>query len=172
VPKTSPHRPGRIVGVWRPICGRGGLLKELWCLDDGTNTNTGTQTPVTMGDDVLLPLLTELMDVCRVNHFPQGNDLRATLFKNLVGMAHGLGKKRFKRHYLELVTELLFATLEVEHGRHSSSFRTDDARDGNQLAVHAAEQCCEELSVLVGSMIFRGRLDDGQQEMYDSVLQK
>mmetsp|Transcript_2359 Transcript_2359/g.2511 ORF Transcript_2359/g.2511 Transcript_2359/m.2511 type:complete len:163 (+) Transcript_2359:385-873(+) len=125
-----------------------------------------------MEDDVLLPLLTELMDVCRVNHFPQGNDLRTTLFKNLVGMAHGLGKKRFKRHYLELVTELLFATLEVEHGRHSSNFRTDDARDGNQLAVHAAEQCCEELSELVGGMIFRGRLDDGQQEMYDSVLQK
>lgn len=69
-------------------------------------------------------------------------------------------------------TELLFATLEVEHGRHSSSFRTNDARDGNQLAIHAAEQCCEELSQLVGRMIFRGRLDDGQQEVYDSVLQK
>eukprot|EP00592_Proboscia_alata_P022528 CAMPEP_0194424418 /NCGR_PEP_ID=MMETSP0176-20130528/23691_1 /TAXON_ID=216777 /ORGANISM="Proboscia alata, Strain PI-D3" /LENGTH=162 /DNA_ID=CAMNT_0039234167 /DNA_START=104 /DNA_END=592 /DNA_ORIENTATION=+ len=125
-----------------------------------------------MEDDVLLPLLTELMDVCRVNHFPQGNDLRTTLFKNLVGMAHGLGKKRFKRHYFELVTELLFATLEVEHGPHSSNFRTDDARDGNQLAIHAAEKCCEELSELVGSMIFRGRLDDGQQEVYDSVIQK
>eukprot|EP00592_Proboscia_alata_P017987 CAMPEP_0194413052 /NCGR_PEP_ID=MMETSP0176-20130528/11554_1 /TAXON_ID=216777 /ORGANISM="Proboscia alata, Strain PI-D3" /LENGTH=163 /DNA_ID=CAMNT_0039216173 /DNA_START=63 /DNA_END=554 /DNA_ORIENTATION=- len=125
-----------------------------------------------MGDDILLPLLTELMDECRVNHFPQGNDLRATLFKNLVGMAHGLGKKQFKRHYLELITELLFATLEVEHGLHSSNFRTDDARDGNQLAVHAAEQCCEELSELVGGMIFRGRLYDGQQEVYDSVLIK
>jgi len=110
------------------------------------------QTPVTMEDDVLLPLLTELMNVCRVNHFPQGNDLRATLFKALVGIAHGVGKQRFKRHYLELITELLFATLEVEHGRHSS-FRTDDAQDGNQLAIHAAEQCCEALSELVGSMI-------------------
>jgi len=114
------------------------------------------QTPVTMEDDVLLPLLTELMNVCRVNHFPQGNDLRATLFKALVGIAHGVGKQRFKRHYLELITELLFATLEVEHGRHSSNFRTDDARDGNQLVIHAAEQCCEELSELVGGMIFRG----------------
>jgi len=84
----------------------------------------------------------------------------------------GLGKQRFKRRYLEVITELLFATLKVEHGRHSSGFRNDDVRDGNQLAIHAAEQCCEELSELVGGMIFRGRLDDGQQEVYDSVLQK
>ena len=60
----------------------------------------------------------------------------------------------------------------MEHGRHSNVFRTDDTRDGNQLAIHAAEQCCEELSELVGRMIFRGRLDDDQAEVYDSVLIK
>ena len=60
----------------------------------------------------------------------------------------------------------------MEHGRYSDGIRTDDTQDDNQLVIHVAKQCCEELSELVGSIIFRGRLDDDQADIYDSVLQK
>jgi len=49
------------------------LLNQFCNPCNATNTNgIGTQTPVSMGDDVLLPLLTELMDVCRVKHNSPG----------------------------------------------------------------------------------------------------
>ena len=47
-----------------------------------------------------------------------------------------------------------------------------DSGTASALSKHAAGQCCEELGTLVGAGIFRGRLEDYQQEIYDRAMQK
>lgn len=112
----------------------------------------------TLSDDVVLPLLTELADVCRVKHFPQIDDLRTTLWRQLPAIAASLGKQRFKRIYLELFLDLLMQNLEEQ--------------TASALSKHAAGQCAEELAALVGMSIFRGRLDDFQQEVFDRAMRE
>jgi len=109
-------------------------------------------------DEELVPLLRDLADVCRVQHFPQSDDLRTTLWRNLPGMAMALGKQRFKSKYLEIFMELLFTNLE--------------SRTASALSKHAAGQCAEELANLVGVAIFRARLDDYQRETYDQTMRE
>jgi len=114
--------------------------------------------PIYLSDDELLPLMRELADVCRVQHFPQSSELRATLWRQLPAMANALGKQRFKRLYLDVFLDLMFSNLE--------------ARTASQLSIHAAGQCAEELASLVGVSIFRARLEDYQREIYDRVVQE
>lgn len=140
---------------WEATDGAIYLLRELTvlgCDKDSVNPD------LVMTDDMLLPLLTELADVCRVQHFPQGDDLRATLWRQLPGMAVALGKQRFKRLYLDIFMDLLISNLE----------RTT----ASALSKHAAGQCAEELAQLVGPSIFRGRLDDYQQAAYDRAMRE
>jgi len=112
---------------------------------------------VTFDDNVLLPLLTELADVCRVQHFPQADELRTTLWRQLPPMASALGKQRFKRLYLEIFLDLLCRDLQ--------------SRTASQLAQHAAGQCAAELADLVGEGILRGRLEtESQRRALDEVL--
>lgn len=126
------------------------LLKEL-CVKSGTHDM--------LNDDALLPLLTELADVCRVQHFPQSDELRTTLFKLLPDMAHALGKQRFKAMYLEVFVDLMFRTIE--------------SRSASALAQHAARQCALELAQLVGPAIFRARLaDEMQQRAFDEIVRE
>ena len=120
--------------------------------------NENDNAAVVLTDEELVPLLRELADVCRVRHFPQSDDLRATLWRNVPIMARALGKARFKSKYLEIFTELLFSSLE--------------SRTASALSQHAAGQCAEELSQLVGVAIFRARLDDYQRETFDRVLRE
>lgn len=119
-------------------------------------TAEGTPTPIS--DDELVPLLKELADVCRVQHFPQSDDMRATLWKNVPVIAQALGKQRFKSRYLDIFMELLFSNLE--------------SRSASQLSQHAAGQCAEELASLVGAGIFRGRLEDYQRDCFDRVMRE
>jgi hypothetical protein len=128
------------------------LIRELVI----RGTAEGTTTPLT--DDELIPLLQELADVCRVQHFPQSDDLRATLWKTVPVIAQALGKQRFKSHYLEIFMDLLFSNLE--------------SRSASQLSQHAAGQCAEELASLVGTSIFRGRLEDYQRDCFDRVMRE
>jgi HEAT repeat len=122
-------------------------------------------SPPLLTDKELVPLLRELADVCRVRHFPQGDDLRTTLWRNLPLMARALGKDRFKRHYMELFMDLLFYNLDTSSRGGGSA--------ASQLSYHAAGQCAEELSMLVGPGIFRGRLEeDCQREILDQVLRE
>jgi hypothetical protein len=116
------------------------------------------ESPTPLADEILLPMLRELADVCRVQHFPQSDDLRTTLWRNLPGMAEALGKQRFKRLYLDVFQNLLFSSL--------------DARSSSQLSQHAAGQCAEELADLVGRTIFRARLEDDQRDTLDRVLRE
>jgi len=111
------------------------------------------------GDGIALrPLLEEMADVCRVKHFPRSDDLRTTLWKNLPPLARALGKTRFKRNYLQVFLNLLMENL-------------DERRETSQLSIHAAGQCADELSVLVGVGIFRGRLEeDWQRDAFDRVM--
>jgi hypothetical protein len=109
-----------------------------------------------LSDEIVLPLLTELADVCRVKHFPQGDDLRTTLWRQLPSIATTLGKQRFKRLYLELFLDLMMQNLEES--------------TASALSKHAAGQCAEELAQLVGPRIFRGRLDDFQQAAFDQAM--
>ena len=116
----------------------------------------GSPTPLT--DNDLLPLMQELADVCRVQHFPQGDDLRQTLWRQLPAMAQALGKQRFKRLYLEIFMDLLLRNME--------------SRTASQLSIHAAGQCAEELAEFIGPSIFRARLDDFQRETFDKVMRE
>lgn len=112
-----------------------------------------------LSDEVLLPLLQELADVCRVSHFPQGDDLRATLWRQLPAMMESVGKQRCKRLYLEVFLDLLMRNME--------------SRTASAISKHAAGSCAYELSQLVGPNIFRGRLyDDYQRETLDRVLRE
>jgi len=111
-----------------------------------------------LSDEIVLPLMTELADVCRVKHFPQGDDLRTTLWRQLPSIASTLGKQRFKRLYLELVLDLMMQNLEES--------------TASALSKHAAGQCAEELAQLVGPAIFRGRLDDFQREAFEQAMRE
>lgn len=137
---------------WEATDGCVYLIRELVvrCCSDESKTK--------LSDEQLQTLLRELVDVCRVQHFPQADDLRATLWRQVPEMAQALGKDRFKRHYLEIFVDLLFRTL--------------DQRTASQLSKHAAGQCADELAKLVGPTIFRGRLDDYQRQLLDQVLQE
>lgn len=145
---TRPKAP------WEATDGCVYLLRELTTVGCGEGNSN---SDLTMTDEVLLPLLTELADVCRVQHFPQGDDLRATLWRQLPSMAMALGKQRFKRLYLDIFLDLLMSNLQ----------RTT----ASALSKHAAGQCAEELAQLVGTPIFRGRLDDYQQVTFDKAMQ-
>lgn len=107
---------------------------------------------VPIDDSDLMPLMVELVDAVRVKHFPQADDLRATLWKCLPVMAKGLGKKRFKGKYLNMFLDSMVNSLER----------------GNPASQHAASLCAKELGTLVGNMIFMGRVrevvgDSGEQ---------
>lgn len=144
---TRPKAP------WEATDGCIYLMRELVqvCSDDQSNQ-------LELKDDTLLPLFKEMLDVCRVKHFPQADDLRATLFRQLPAIARALGKQRFKRIYLQLILDIIIDTL--------------DSGTASALSKHAAGQCCEELGTLVGAGIFRGRLEDYQQEIYDRAMQE
>ena len=112
-----------------------------------------------LSDELLLPLLQEMADTCRVSHFPQSDELRATLWRQLPGMMMAVGKVRCKRLYLEVFLDLLMRNLE--------------SRTASAISKHAAGACAYELSVLVGPNIFRGRLyDDYHKEILDRVLRE
>lgn len=131
------------------------MLRELCIL----SASPEMPAQVDLSDKVLMPLLTELADVCRVQHFPQSHELRATLWHQLTPMAYALGKERFKRLYLDIFIELLMSNLE--------------SRTATALSKHAAGQCAEELANLVGVGIFRGRIqDDFQREIFDSTMEE
>ncbi|KAL7578252.1 hypothetical protein ACA910_012671 [Epithemia clementina (nom. ined.)] len=117
---------------------------------------------VKLSDAEIKEWLQELADVCRVRHFPQADDMRATLWRQLPVIAKALGKQRFKRNgFLEIFVDMLFANMD-SHGSTAS-----------QLCQHAAGQCAEELAELMGVAIFRGRLeDDYQRELFDRVMQE
>lgn len=138
------------------------LLREL-CVRFG-NANVGAKrSDVVVDDTVLLPLMTELVDVCRLSHYPQSDDLRTTLWKQLPPIAEALGKRRFKGVYLDLFVELLAKNLDNSSGSGAT-----------QLSIHAAGQCAEELATLIGVGVFRGRLGDtnGGQNAFDRVMEE
>ena len=161
-PKLRKGGAGRIgctnCGIDRP--------KAPWEATDGCiylireyvirRTIHGTTIPIS--DDELIPLCTELADVCRVRHFPQSDEMRATLWKCLPLIAATLGQQRFKNQYLEIFMDLLFCNLE------SSS--------ASQLSHHAAGQCAEELALLIGMNMFRARLEDHQRQIFDRIVQE
>lgn len=112
-----------------------------------------------LSDNILLPLLQEVADTCRASHFPQSDELRATLWRQLPGMMNAVGKLRCKRLYLEVFLDLLMRNLE--------------SRTASAISKHAASACAYELSTLVGPNIFRGRLyDDYQKEILDRALRE
>jgi hypothetical protein len=121
------------------------------------------QIPALQNDgdtNILIPLLTELTDVCRLQHFPQAEDLRATLWRQLPVMAQALGKQRFNRRYLDLFLDLLLTHLQAR------SVSTP-------LSWHAAAHCADELANFCGRAIFRARLDDfGQKQTFDQAMQQ
>jgi len=104
--------------------------------------------------------MTELVEACRVKHFPQSDELRTTLWKQLPVIANALGKQRFKRIYLQMFMDMIIDNL-------------DEKSHATQLSVHAAGQCAEELSSLVGQGIFRGRLEEEwQRDILDRVMEE
>jgi len=133
-----------------------GCLYLLHELIETCSRPDSIQPPIS--DDILLPLLQELADTCRVSHFPQSDELRTTLWRQLPGMMVAIGKVRCKRLYLEVFLDLLMKNLE--------------SRTASALSKHAATTCAYELSNLVGPNIFRGRLyDEYQKDIFDKAIQ-
>ena len=149
---TAPELP------WEATDGIIYMLREL-CVRFA-NVDDSEREDVVMSDKVLLPLMTELADVSRLSHYPQSDDLRTTLWRQLPSIAEAIGKRRFKGLYLDLFIELLAKNLDDRHGTGAS-----------QLSIHAAGQCCEELANLIGVGIFRGRLEAvGAERAFDTVM--
>lgn len=146
---------------WEATDGCVYLLREL-CVRFANQDDTEREG-IIMTDDVLVPLLTELADVCRLSHYPQSDDLRTTLWRQLPPIAEALGKRRFKRMYLDLFVELLAKNLDDRYGSGAS-----------QLSIHAAGQCAEELANLIGVGILRGRIEEatGGADAFDRVLEE
>lgn len=112
-----------------------------------------------LSDELLLPLMREIADVCRVSHFPQGDEMRATLWRQLPGMMAAVGKQRCKKLYLEIFLDLLLRNLE--------------SNTASAISKHAATTCASELGKLIGPSIFRGRVyDDRQREVLDMALRE
>merc|ERR1719253_2107302 len=145
---------------WEATDGCVYLLREL-CTRFANGDDT-ERDDVVMTDDILLPLVTELADVCRLSHYPQSDDLRTTMWRQLPPIAEALGKRRFKGLYLDLFIELLAKNLDDRYGAAS------------QLSVHAAGQCAEEIAGLIGPGILRGRLEaTGRgEEAFDRVMEE
>lgn len=144
----------RVKQPWEATDGCLYLIRELM---DTCNQPDSVLPPLT--DELLLPLMHEVADVCRVSHFPQGDDLRATLWRQLPGMMEAVGKARCKSLYLDIFMDPLIRNLE------SSS--------ASAISKHAAASCAYELGVLIGPNIFRGRLyDDYQKEILDEALRQ
>ena len=74
------------------------LIREV-VLRCGMDDDDSNQQAPLLTDKALMPLLQELADICRVHHFPQGDDLRTTLWRQLPTVAGALGKVRWKRLY-------------------------------------------------------------------------
>jgi len=126
------------------------------------NRDDTEREDVVMSDTILLPLMTELADVVRLQHYPQSDDMRTTLWRQLPPIAEALGKRRFKSLYLDLFIELLAKNLDDRYGTGAS-----------QLSIHAAGQCAEELAKLIGVGIFRGRLEaTGGEDAFDKVMEE
>ena len=135
------------------------MIKELFKLSGGGPD--GDNLSDLIGDDVLRPLFEDLIDVCRVRHFPHAEDMRATLWRQVPEMATAVGKMRWKRYYLDTpgFLDLLISTLEDRSGETS------------QLALHASGQCTVHLAAFVGKGILIGRVwDDRQREVLERFL--
>ena len=146
---------------WEATDGCVYLIREL-CIRFADKEDT-ERDDIVLGDNILLPIMTELADVCRLSHYPQSDDLRTTLWRQLPPIAQALGKRRFKSMYLELFVELLSKNID------------DRFNCASQLSVHAAGQCAEELANLIGHGIFRGRLIEVSQsgaEAFDRVMEE
>ena len=147
---------------WEATDGCVYLLREL-CVRFPTEDSTEREG-VVVTDATLLPLVTELADVCRLSHYPQSDDLRTTLWRQLPSIAGALGKRRFKTLYLDLFVDLLAKNLDERSGAGMS-----------QLSVHAAGQCAEELASLIGPGVFRGRLEAAGMDAgfaFDRVMEE
>jgi hypothetical protein len=145
---------------WEATDGAIYLLREL--VTRFPNTDDTEREDVVLDDNILLPLMTELADVTRLSHYPQSDDLRTTLWKQLPQIAVAMGKRRFKSLYLDLFIELLSKNLDDRYGTGAS-----------QLSIHAAGQCCEEIAKLIGVGIMRGRMEAlSCDDVFDRVMEE
>ncbi len=101
---------------------------------------------VTLDDDALVPLIDQVIEAVRHEHFVEADELRRTAIKVFTALA-GLDKKRFKRHYLSRVLPTVCRIL--ERGDHASRL------------VHFDAECwIRHVRSIVGDGILRGRADE------------
>ena len=92
-------------------------------------------------------LLPAFAAIARLEHFPQADTLRETLWKSVPIMAKSMGKRAFQAQ-LDALLEPLFATVTRTHA--------------HQLAGYAAIDCMQQLSTFLGHSVFIGRLSTDQ----------
>ena len=92
-------------------------------------------------------LLPAFAAMARLEHFPQADTLRETLWKSVPIMAKSMGKRAFQAQ-LDALLEPLFATVTRTHA--------------HQLAGYAAIYCMQQLSTFLGHSVFIGRLSTDQ----------
>lgn len=109
------------------------LLRELFTFDLLTKSQQ-------------LEFVSQAVEVCRVRHFPQSDDLRTTLWRVLPDICNSVGKTFVKRQLLHLFLDML-----VENAL---------SQYASKLSVHEAKNCMTKLITLIGKAIFLGRIED------------
>ncbi|KAL3162831.1 hypothetical protein ABBQ32_009285 [Trebouxia sp. C0010 RCD-2024] len=94
-----------------------------------------------------LEFLPVLARIACLNHFPQARNLQETIWKQLRGIMHALGKRTFKQ-YLELFIDPVF----------------DSLTSGQQTTAAAAGEFIGQVRDLLGPNIWAGRLTHEQQQ--------
>jgi len=114
------------------------LLRELFLLDVLTKSQQ-------------IHFLSQTIEVCRVKHFPQADELRTTLWRVLPDICNFVGKTLVKREFLHLFLDLL-----VENAL---------SQYASNLSVCEAQKCITALSNLVGKRLLLGRIEDDSQRI-------
>jgi len=124
------HGFSRAKKLWEETDGGIYLLKELSVL-------------YPTDAEAFMPALGKVAEKLNCTVFENANDLQVTLWKQLIPIALGLGKRPFKK-YIELFLPFMIDTLS----------------NGTQLAAAAAGQCLSFLFTYLGEGIVTGRIEN------------
>lgn len=124
--------------------------KEPWAYSDGAIYLV--RELCTVAPQKAEDLLSSVVDLSILRHFPQTSILQETVWKQIPKMAQALGKNVFKRHLEQILDPLVFTL-----------------NGNNRLAKFAAVQCVQQLNQLIGPVIFQGRIQH-HPDWRDAIL--
>jgi len=150
-------------GSLAPKMGRGGGCMdhqfrkptEPWELADGCVNLLAELSHLQSCSSKVNSLIPAMANACNTKEYTHYPNFMETVCKQLPNLAKGLGKRPFKM-YLEMFLDYLFDALDSDVA----------------LTSNAASQCIVDLSLFLGSGIFRGRVENYNNmylRRYDSI---